>query len=68
MSIMDINNLKGYTKDELVKIAIFNDLYKNNYYMSKRELRIALYSCYIANIVLYVPETMSTKYFTKRCL
>jgi hypothetical protein len=55
MKVMNMDELKKYTKDELVKIALHNQLYNNGYYMSKKELRIALYTCHLAGIVLFIP-------------
>lgn len=55
MQVMNIDKLRDYTKDDLVKIAIYNELYNNSYYMSKKELIEALYTCHVCSIVLFMP-------------
>jgi hypothetical protein len=55
MQVINMDELSIYTKDELVEIALHNQLYNNSYYMSKKELRIALYTCHLADIVLFMP-------------
>jgi hypothetical protein len=52
MQAFDIDNLKKYTKDELVQIAICNKLFDNNYYMTKNELQMAIYTCHLCGIVI----------------
>jgi ubiquitin-protein ligase len=47
IKILEYYNLKG---------AVYNQLYNNSYYMSKTELRIALYTCHLADIVLFMPR------------
>ena len=53
---MEYEDLKPYNKEQLVRIATYNELYKNEYYISKLELQMALYTCLLSGNELVIPE------------
>lgn len=55
-SITKYEELLKYNIDDLIKIATFNGLYNNDYYMSVKQLREALYSCLLADDILDIPD------------
>ena len=59
MKISKYRDLHKYTIDELVQIAVYNKLYNNEYYMSKKEMKIGLYTCLLADIEILIPDNMS---------
>lgn len=61
MQIKEFKDLHNYTINGLVKIAVYNGLFKNEYYMSKRELKAGIYSCLLANEDIFVPDNMTNK-------
>ena len=61
MVIKEFNDLRRYSVHGLVKIAVYNELFENEYYMSKKELQIALYNCLLANHALLIPDNMDNK-------
>jgi hypothetical protein len=57
MEIHKFNDLKKYNINGLVKIAVYNQVYNNEYYISKKELKIALYNCLLVHS-LKIPDNM----------
>ena len=58
MTINDYKQLKKYNIDELIKIAIHNELFCNDYYISKKQIRQSLYTCLLIGDTLEVPDTL----------
>ena len=58
MTINDYKQLKKYNIDELIKIAIHNELFCNDCYISKKQIREALYTCLLVGYILEVPDTL----------
>lgn len=61
MDITEFRDLHKYTVDGLVKIAVHNGLYNNEYYMSKRELKVAIYNCLLADLRIAIPVNIGKK-------
>ena len=58
--IYEFNDLRKYRKDGLIKIAVYNKLFHNEYYMTKKELKAALYVCMLSyEDPLLVPNNIS---------
>lgn len=51
-------DLHKYDVNQLVKIAIHNKLFSNDYYMSKKEIKIALYTCMLTGDPLLIPDDL----------
>lgn len=65
MEIKEFRDLHKYTLDGLIKIAVHNGLYSNEYYLSKKELKAAIYNCLLADERIVVPDNMTCKDFIK---
>ena len=49
-------DLDKYNVDQLIKIAVYNGLFANDYYVSKKEIKEALWTCVITGDTLLIPD------------
>lgn len=49
-------DLDKYNVDQLVKIAVYNRLFGNDYYVSKKEIKQALWTCVLTGDILLIPD------------